>query len=260
MTSLIRLVVEPPVAVVTLCRPERANALSEPMLDELIEVGTALARDSDLRAVVLTALGDKAFCAGADLKERMQFSEDDVRRLLDKYREGLAWLWQCPVPVVAAMNGSAFGGGLELALMCDLRVAVAHAEFALPETSLGIIPGAGGTQRLPRLIGAARATEMILLGTRIKAEQALDYGLINRITEPGVPVLPDTLRWLEPIIQGAPIATRAALRALRGANDSTLGEGLERERAAYELCLVSEDRREALVAFAEKRPPRFNAR
>ena len=260
MSSLIRLVVEPPVAVVTLCRPERANALSEPMLDELIAAGIALAQCSDLRAVILTALGDKAFCAGADLKERLQFSEDDVRRMLDKYRGGLAWLWQCPVPVVAAMNGSAFGGGLELALMCDLRVAVAHAEFALPETTLGIIPGAGGTQRLPRLIGAARATELILLGTRINAEQALNYGLINRITEPGVPVLPDTLRWLEPILQGAPIATRAALKALRGASGLTLNDGLELERNAYEQCLISEDRREALRAFAEKRPPRFNAR
>jgi methylglutaconyl-CoA hydratase len=260
VSSLIRLVVEPPVAIVTLCRPERANALSEPMLDELIEAGSELAQRSDLRAVILTALGDKAFCAGADLKERLQFSEDDVRRMLDKFREGLAWLWQGPVPVVAAINGSAFGGGLELALMCDLRVAVAHAEFALPETTLGIIPGAGGTQRLPRLVGAGRAAEMILLGTRINAEQALNYGLINRITEPGVPVLPDTLRWLEPILQGAPIATRAALRALRGACDTVLGEGLQRERAAYELCLVSEDRREALLAFAEKRPPRFNGR
>ena len=260
MSSLIRLVVEPPVAMVTLCRPERANALSEPMLDELIAAGTALAQRNDLRAVILTALGDKAFCAGADLKERLQFSEDDVRRMLDKYRGGLAWLRQCPVPVVAAMNGSALGGGLELALMCDLRVAVAHAEFALPETTLGIIPGAGGTQRLPRLIGTARATELILLGTRVNAEQALNYGLINRITEPGVPVLPDTLRWLEPILQGAPIATRAALKALRGASDLTLNNGLELERDAYEQCLVSEDRREALRAFAEKRPPRFNAR
>ena len=260
MSALIRLVVEPPVAIVTLCRPERANAFSESMLDELIEVGIALAQRSDLRTVILTALGDKAFCAGADLKERLQFSEDDVRRMLDKYQAGLAWLWQSPVPVVAAMNGSAFGGGLELALMCDLRVAVAHAEFALPETTLGIIPGAGGTQRLPRLIGTARATEMILLGTRINAEQALNYGLINRITEPGVPVLPDTLRWLEPILQGAPIATRAALKALRGASGLTLDEGLRLERNAYEQCLISEDRREALRAFAEKRPPRFNAR
>ena len=260
MSELIRLVVEPPVAVVTLCRPERANALSEPMLDELIAVGAALAQCNDLRVVVLTALGDRAFCAGADLKERMQFSEDDVRRMLDKYRAGLAWVWQCPVPVVAAMNGSAFGGGLELALMCDLRVAVAHAQFALPETTLGIIPGAGGTQRLPHLIGAARATELILLGTRINAEQALDFGLINRITEPGLPVVEDTLRWLDPILKGAPIATRAALKALRGAPGLTLDAGLQLERDAYERCLVSEDRREALSAFAEKRPPRFSGR
>ena len=209
MSSLIRVVVEPPVAVVTLCRPECANALSEAMLDELIDAGQVLVHRRDLRAVILTALGEKAFCAGADLKERMHFSENDVRRMLDKYRVGLEWLWQCPVPVVAAMNGSALGGGLELALMCDLRVSVAHAQFALPETSLGIIPGAGGTQRLPRLIGVARAAELILLGARINAEQALSYGLVNRITELGVSVVEDTLRWLSPVLNGAPIATRA---------------------------------------------------
>jgi methylglutaconyl-CoA hydratase len=260
MAQWVRLTIEPPAAVVTLCRPEAANALSESLLDELIEIGDLVTKRSDIHAVVVTALGEKAFCAGADLKERLAFGEADVRRMLDKYRRGLDWLGRCPVPVVAAMNGSAFGGGLELALMCDLRVAVAHAHFGLPETTLGIIPGAGGTQRLPRLIGAARATEMILLGTRITAEQALNYGLVNRITEPGLPVLQDTLRWLQPVLDGAPIAVRAALSALRGVNDRPMDEGLDRERAAYEQCLVSEDRVEALRAFAEKRRAKFKGR
>lgn len=260
MAELVRLEWEPPAAVVTLCRPEAANALSEALLDELISVGDSIGQRREVRAVVLTALGERAFCAGADLKERLQFAETDVRRVLGKYRSGLTWLSRCPVPVVAAMNGSAFGGGLELALMCDLRVCVAHARFALPETTLGIIPGAGGTQRLSRLIGEARAREMILLGTPISAEQALSYGLVNRITEPGLPVVADTLRWLQPVLNGAPIATRAALSVLRGVDDWCLDEGLERERAAYEQCLVSEDRVEALRAFAEKRPARFSGK
>jgi enoyl-CoA hydratase/carnithine racemase len=260
MTQLVRLSFDASATIVTLCRPESANALSEALLDELIAIGPVIAERTDARAVVITALGDKAFCAGADLKERLHFTEVDVRRMLEKYRSGLAWLVECPVPVVAAINGSALGGGLELAMMCDLRVAVAHAHFALPETTLGIVPGAGGTQRLPRLVGTARATELILLGARINAQQALAFGLINRIAEPGVAVLADTLRWLTPILEGAPTATRAALRAVRGACALPLNEGLESERAAYERCLVSEDRVEALRAFAEKRPPQFKGR
>ncbi len=260
MTGLVRVALEPPAAIVTLCRPESANALSEALLDELIAAGELLAGYHGIRAVILTALGDRAFCAGADLKERLRLTEPDVRRILAKYREGLAWVTQCPVPVVAAINGSAFGGGLELALMCDLRVAVAHAQFALPETTLGIIPGAGGTQRLSRLIGVARASEMILLGGRIDAGQALSFGLVNRVTEPGVPVLQDTLRWLNPILTGAPIAIRAAVSVLRGASEWPRSEGLDHERPSYEQCLTSDDRVEALRAFTEKRTAQFKGR
>ncbi len=257
MTQLVRLEIEPPVAILTLCRPQYANAISEALLDELTQLGDSVVTQADVRAVVITAEGDKTFCGGADLKERLSFTEADVRRVLQKYRVGLAWLEHCPVPVVAALNGSALGGGLELALMCDLRVSAAHAQFGFPETSLGIIPGAGGTQRLPRLIGSARASELILLGTRISAAQALHYGLVNRVTEPGIPVLSDTLQWLNPVLHGAPIAMRAALQALRAANESSLAEGLAHELTAYERCLVSEDRVEALRAFADKRPARF---
>jgi methylglutaconyl-CoA hydratase len=260
MAPLVRLDLDSPVAVITLCRPECANAISEALLDELGHVGHAVVSRAELRAVVITALGDKAFCGGADLKERQSFTESDVRRVLQKYRASLAWLERCPVPVVAALNGSALGGGLELALMCDLRVSAAHAQFGFPETSLGIIPGAGGTQRLPRLIGSARATELVLLGTRISAAEALNFGLVNRVTRPGVSVLSDTLQWLHPVVHGSPVAIRAALHALRAARESSLADGLAHELEAYEQCLVSEDRREALLAFAEKRPARFSGR
>ena len=247
-------------AVVTLQRPTRSNALSRSLLAALGEVGAVLAREPSLRAVILTGSGDKAFCAGADLKERREMSPDAIREQLRAYRAQLAWLTELPVPTVAAINGVALGGGLELAMMCDLRVAAAHARFGLPETSLGIIPGAGGTQRLPRLIGTARALEVVLLGRRLDAQEALSWGLLHRVVPEGEPLLEATIAWLRPILEGAPIAQRAALRALREALSLPLDEGLARELLHYETCLQSEDRLEALRALQERRAPRFVGR
>jgi enoyl-CoA hydratase/carnithine racemase len=247
-------------AIVTLDRPDRRNALDRPTLAELGRIGGELGNDAAVGAVVLTASGDQAFCAGADLKERAGMSDDEVRAMLGQYRTDLAWLSSSPFPVVAALNGAALGGGLELALACDLRVAAAHAVLGLPETSLGIIPAAGGTQRLPRLVGLAKATELVLLGTRLTAAEALTLGLVNRVTLAGTSVLDDTLAWLAPVLDGSPIAMRAALEALRASVALPLAEGLAAERHAYEACLVSEDRKEALAAFAEKRNPVFRGR
>jgi enoyl-CoA hydratase/carnithine racemase len=187
-------------------------------------------------------------------------SDDDVRRQVDLYRTELGPLDKCPKPVVAAINGVAFGGGLELALVCDLRVAAEHAELALPETTLGIIPGAGGTQRLPRVVGEARAKEMILLGRRLTAQEALAWGLVNRVTSKGTNVVDDAVQWIAPIAEGAPIAQAAALEAIDRSFDTTLELGMELEKVSYDKVLVSEDRREALKAFAEKRKPRFTGR
>jgi len=247
-------------ALVTLNRPDRRNALDRATVRELGRLGRELVADANVRACVLTGAGDRAFCAGADLKEREGMSEAEVREMLDLYRTELAWLGTAPFPVVAAVNGAALGGGLELALTCDLRVAAAHAVLGLPETSLGIIPGAGGTQRLPRIVGTPRALELILLGRRLNAEEALDCGLVSRVTPAGTDVVGDTLAWLLPVLEGAPIAMRAALEAVRAAATLPLDAGLDAERAAYERCLASEDRREALRAFAEKRKPVFNGR
>jgi methylglutaconyl-CoA hydratase len=244
-------------AIVTLDRPDRRNALDRPTLDELGRIGRELVRDAGVGAVVLTGTGDQAFCAGADLKERVGMSDDEVRAMLGQYRTDLAWLSSSPFPVVAALNGAAFGGGLELALACDLRVAAPHAVLALPETSLGIIPAAGGTQRLPRLVGLAKAMELVLLGTRLTAAEAFALGIVNRVSAAGIGVLDDTLAWLAPVLDGAPIAMRAALEALRASVALPLAEGLAAERHAYEACLVSEDRKEALAAFAQKRKPAF---
>jgi len=248
------------VAVWTIDRADRANALSRPTLLAFGKLAREAATNPSIRAVVVTGAGDKAFCAGADLKERQGMSENDVRVQVGLYRSELGPLDRSPKPVVAAINGAALGGGLELALCCDLRVAAAHAVLGLPETSLGIIPGAGGTQRLPRVVGEARAKEMILLARRLSANEALAWGLVNRVTPAGKNVVDDTLEWMAPIADGAPIAQGAALEAIDRSFDTTLELGLELERVSYDRTVVSEDRREALAAFAEKRKPAFKGR
>ena len=245
------------VAVWTIDRADRANALSRSTLLAFGKLAREAATNPAIRAIVVTGAGDKAFCAGADLKERQGMSENDVRVQVGLYRSELGPLDRSPKPVVAAINGAALGGGLELALCCDLRVAAAHAVLGLPETSLGIIPGAGGTQRLPRVVGEARAKEMILLARRLSANEALAWGLVNRVTPAGKNVVDDALEWIAPIADGAPIAQGAALEAIDRSFDTTLELGLELERVSYDRTIVSEDRREALAAFAEKRKPTF---
>jgi methylglutaconyl-CoA hydratase len=248
------------IALVTLDRPERMNSLSRALVARFGEVGREVAAQEDVRLVIVTGAGDKAFCAGADLKERAGMSEDEVRVLLLAYESELGWLETIPVPTLAAINGAALGGGLELALLCDLRIAAHHAVLGLPETSLGVIPGAGGTQRLPRLLGEARAKELILRAARLSAPEALILGLVNQVMPKSDDFLLEVINWAEPILSGAPLAIRAALQAIRGAATRDLREGLALERAAYEQCLRSEDRLEALSAFSEKRKPVFKGR
>src|ERR1700677_4544144 len=237
------------VAVWTIDRPDRMNAMSRAVLMAFGSLAREAATNRSIRAIVITGAGDRAFSAGADLKERQQMSDDDVRAQIDLYRSELGPIDRSPKPVVAAINGLALGGGLELALCCDLRVAAPTAELALPETSLGIIPGAGGTQRLPRLIGEGRAKEMILLGRRVTASEALAWGLVNRVTPAGTSVVDDAGAGSEPIAQGAPIAQAAALEAIDRSFDVGLELGLELEKVSYDKTLVSADRREALAAF-----------
>lgn len=257
MTEPVHLEVRGSAAILTIDREERRNALSRDTLLALGRLARQLSVDPSVRVIVLTGRGDKAFCAGADLKERQGYSDDDVRAQVGLYRSELGPLDRSPKPVVAAINGVAFGGGLELALTCDLRVAAAHAELALPETGLGIIPGAGGTQRLPRVVGEARAKEMILLGRRLKAPEALAWGLVNHVVATGADLVAETLAFVAPIVEGAPIAQAAALAAIDVALEVPLERGLELERVHYDETLRSSDRREALRAFAEKRRPSF---
>ena len=248
------------VAVWTIARPDRSNSLSRETLFALGRLAREAQTNASIRAIVITGAGEKAFCAGADLKERQGMTENDVRVQVELYRAELGPLDRSSKPVVAAINGVAFGGGLELALICDLRIASPSARLGLPETTLGIIPGAGGTQRLPRVVGEARAKEMILLGRPITADVALAWGLVNRITPAGTNIVDDAVEWLAPIANGAPIAQAAALEAIDWSFDCTLAQGLELEKVAYDKTLVSEDRREALKAFAEKRKPAFQGR
>ncbi len=217
------------------------------------------AADSAVRALLIVASGDRAFCAGADLKERAGWSDDEVRKQLLWYRTELGALDASPKPVIAAMNGAALGGGLEVALACDLRICAPHARFGFPEVGLGIIPGAGGTQRVTRMIGASRAKEMILLGRRLSACEALEWGLVHRVTPDKSDVETEALRWMEPLVAGAPIAMAAALQAVDAAGPN-LDTGLEVERIAYERTLGTDDRLEGLRAFAEKRRPIYRGK
>lgn len=248
------------IAVWTIDREARMNSLSRPLLRAFGKLAREAITNDSIKAIVITGRGEKAFCAGADLKERQGMSENDIRVQVDLYRSELGPLDRSPKPVVAALNGVAFGGGLELALVCDLRVAHAHVQVSLPETTLGIIPGAGGTQRLPRIVGEARAKEMILLGRRLTADEALAWGLVNRVVPKEKNLVEETLAWLAPIANGAPIAQAAALEAIDRSFDTTLEHGMELEKVSYDKTLVSEDRREALAAFVEKRSPIFKGR
>lgn len=244
------------IAVWTLDRPERRNALARATVRALGRLARAADQDASLRAVVITGAGEKAFCAGADLKERRGMGLDEVRDFLPLYRASFGAIDRLGVPVIAAIHGVAYGGGLELALACDFRVASREASVGLTETSLGIIPGAGGTQRLVRIVGPAKAKELILLARRIDAEKALACGLVHTIAgDEGA--LACALEMAAHFERAAPVAIRAALRAIDGACDLPLEAGLSLERECYERTLESSDRVEALAAFAEKRRPVF---
>jgi methylglutaconyl-CoA hydratase len=257
--STVRIEREGPALFLTLSRPDAANALSRALVADLASAFAAAAEQPEAAAVVLTGEGDKAFCAGADLRERRTFSLEQTRGFLRDLNALMDAIAAFPRPVMAALNGAAFGGGLELALACDLRLAVEGAMLGLPEVRLGIIPGAGGTQRLARLCGPGVAKELILTGRRIDAAQARAYGLINAVVPPGG-LRAEALRWAEEISQCAPLAVSQAKAAIDAGLGRPLAEALEVERAAYQVVLESEDRNEGLAAFAEKRKPAWRGK
>ncbi|MCL6515366.1 enoyl-CoA hydratase [Alicyclobacillus sp.] len=247
------------VVTLTLNRPEAANALSCALVAALDDALDALRFDPQVRAVILTGAGGRVFCAGADLKERRGMDEGQVRRAVDGIRSAVERVAALPVPVIAALEGAAFGGGLELALACDLRIAAKGARMGLTETSLAIIPGAGGTQRLPRLIGAARAKELIYTARRISADEALAMGLVNRVVPDGQ-ALAEARALAAEIAVNGPVAVRQAKFAIDQGLNTDLTTGLALEREAYERVIPTEDRLEGLAAFAEKRRPKYKGR
>lgn len=245
------------IAVWTINRPDRMNALSRATVRELGRLARDAANDDSIRAVILTGGGERAFCAGADLKERKGMSKEDVRDFLGLYRAAFDAIDRLPKPVVAAINGVAFGGGLELALACDLRVMAAGTTIGLTEVSLAIIPGAGGTQRLTKIVGVGKAKELILLAKRIQSDEAASLGIVNAVAPEGTSVLDFALEYAGAFENAAPIALSAALDAIDGASDLPLDAGLIFERRCYERTLASTDRLEALAAFHDKRPPNY---
>jgi enoyl-CoA hydratase len=247
------------VATITLARPEVHNAMNDPMRRELTRCFGDLVADDEVRAIVVTGAGERAFSAGADIREfveplvAVRFRE--VRRRLD-FRQVMD---RCPQPIIAAIRGYAFGGGLELALACDIRIASRDARLGLTEVNLGIIPGGGGTQRLPRLVGRGKALEMILTGARIEAEEALRIGLVERVVEPGE-VLAVATELARSIAARAPVALRYAKEAVVKGLELPLADGLRLENDLSTLLRTTEDRVEGARAFLEKRPPRWTGR
>jgi len=243
-------------AYITLNRPEVLNCFNYETLKNLGEVVSSIHTDKEVRCVIITGAGEKAFSAGADLKERRTLNEQEVRRNVKKIGDVFEQIADLPQPTIAAINGYAFGGGLELALACDFRIAVKEAKIGLTETSMAIIPGAGGTQRLPRLIGEARALELILTAKRLSADEAYEYGILNRVVERSE-LLSSCEQLAEAIMKNGPIAVQQAKFAIKKGMNVDLKTGLAIESKAYEVTIPTKDRIEALNAFNEKRPPRF---
>jgi enoyl-CoA hydratase len=247
------------VATITLDRPAVLNAMNDPMRRELTRCFTELAGDDDVRVVVVTGAGDRAFSAGADIREfveppvpvrlREQRRRQDFRQVMD----------QCPQPIIAAIRGYALGGGLELALACDIRIAGEDAQLGLTEINLAIIPGGGGTQRLPRVVGRGKALEMILSGARLPASEALRLGLVERVVPP-TEVLATALDLARTLAAKAPVALRYAKEAVVKGLELPLAEGLRLEGDLSTLLRTTEDRLEGARAFLEKRTPRWQGR
>ncbi len=240
--------------VITIERKEKSNAISRSLLNELHEeiVGSM----SGIRCLMITGAGEKVFCAGADLEERKDMSKTEIITFLDKFRSTLASLESISVPTIASLNGSAFGGGLELALACDIRLAQDKSLLGLTETKLGIIPGAGGTQRLSRLIGLSKAKDLIFRGAKITSLEALELGVINKVFKKES-YLDEVKKYTDQILTSAPLSVQFAKRALVNGYLVDFEDGLDIERTEYLKTLDTTDRLEALQAFREKRSPFF---
>ncbi len=247
------------IVTLTLNRPEVMNAFNVELVQRLGERLAELRFDTEARVVIITGAGDRAFCAGADLKERAGMSPEQVKAFIFNIRRLMDDVEQFPRPVIAAVNGAAFGGGTELALAADIRIASENATLGLTETRLAIIPGAGGTQRLPRLVGKGLAKELIFTGRRVPAKEALRIGMVNRMV-PGGELLEECHALAREMCQAGPIALEQAKYAINRGMETDMATGLAIESNAYWICIPTEDRLEGLAAFREKRKPAYKGR
>ncbi|MEM0117189.1 MAG: enoyl-CoA hydratase-related protein [Conexivisphaerales archaeon] len=255
--SVLEISKEPPIAVIKLKRPEAMNALNSQVVKELVQALNEIETDEDVRCLVLTG-DDRAFSAGADIKEMVGMSMVDMVKTKHFFP-----LWDkighYPKPIVAALSGYVLGGGLELAMSCDILVAAEGTRLGQPEINIGVMPGGGGTQRLTRVVGKYKAMEMILTGSMITAEEAKSYGLVNRVVPKEI-YLAEAKKMAKEIAEKAPIAVRLAKEAVLKAYETSLNEGLDFERKHFFMLFSTEDMKEGMNAFIEKRKANFKGR
>lgn len=266
MNNVLIIEKEAPIAWLKLNRPQVLNSLNTELLQSLCRAAKEISLDRSIRVVILIGSGTKSFCAGADLAERKGMSEGQVIGYLNLIQETMLAIEGMSQPVIAAINGPSFGGGTELAISCDLRIMAEESSMRLTEVKLGIIPGAGGTQRLPRLIGKSRAKELILTARPLPAKEALDIGLAHKIVPAGTAgegefhqgLMDQARQWALEIAQAAPLSLKQAKTAIDQGFDRDLSSGLAIETKAYLGLLHTKDRLEGLAAFAEKRQPVYS--
>jgi enoyl-CoA hydratase/carnithine racemase len=251
---------EPHILVVTLNRPNVANAINTQMGRDLLDLWTRLTDDSgDIRCIILTGAGDRIFCAGGDLKERNGMTREQWQRQHELFERQYWTLADLPLPVICAINGHAYAGGFEMALSCDFAYAVDTARFALTEVSLGIMPGAGGTQNLPRAIGERRAKQMLMTAKPISAKQALEWGVVNEVCSAS-DLMPLALDTASTIARNAPLSVRQVKKSVRYGMQMEIKTAYRFEVEAYNHLVETEDRYEGVRAFNEKRAPMFKGR
>lgn len=258
MTELVKLEKHNHLAIITLNRPEAANALSQDLLNQLMNTLENIDENPEIHCTIITGAGEKVFCAGADLKERKGMSDSETVQAVQIIGTVISRIEKMKMPVIAAINGAAFGGGLELALACDIRIAINTAKIGLTETSLAIIPGAGGTQRLPRLIGIGKAKQLIYTAKPVSAEEAFAIGLIEEVAPSSA--LETALEMGQSIVKNGPIALKQAKLAIDLGIGTDIARGLQIENICYEKTIPTEDRMEGLIAFQEKRKPVYQGK